>query len=121
MIEVDELAIDSAWMPSCCLVCRACNFALSLARSASTRLPTPASRLSCSLPTKPRCEASDFDPVPSVESALADPELRYVEAVIAAALAWVPMVEVVSILLPVTASVMIAFPSDMSCATTVMN
>jgi hypothetical protein len=35
------LAIDRACAPSCCLTCRACSFADSFARSASTRLPMP--------------------------------------------------------------------------------
>ena len=39
-------AIDRAWTPNCCLVCRAWSLALSLARSASTRFPTPAVMLS---------------------------------------------------------------------------
>src|ERR1700689_2469337 len=39
-------------MPSCCLTCRDCNIALSLAILASTRLPMPAVRVSDSLLTK---------------------------------------------------------------------
>ena len=35
------LAIDSAWMPSCCLTCSDCSEALSCAMLASTRLPMP--------------------------------------------------------------------------------
>src|SRR3982751_1907357 len=40
------LAIDKAWMPSCCLTCSDCNRALSWAMLASTRLPMPAVRVS---------------------------------------------------------------------------
>src|SRR5690606_13126562 len=65
----DWLAIDSAWTPSCCLVCRAWSFALSFARSASTRFPIPASTESCSFVMKFRCEPSDLEPVPSLGSA----------------------------------------------------
>src|SRR5436190_195509 len=40
------LAMDRAWMPSCCLTCSDCNRALSCAILASTRLPMPAVRVS---------------------------------------------------------------------------
>jgi len=50
------LAIDSAWMPSCCLTWSAWSFADSLARSASTRLPIPASTTSLSLLVKLSCD-----------------------------------------------------------------
>ena len=42
------LAIDNAWTPSCCLICSEVKFALSSARLASTRLPTPTLRMSTS-------------------------------------------------------------------------
>src|ERR1700733_7580066 len=47
--------MDSDWMPSCCLVCRACNCALSAARSASTRSPTPLVKASVRVLTKFDC------------------------------------------------------------------
>jgi len=39
----------TTWMPSACLTWSACSLALSSARSASTRLPTPSFRMSISL------------------------------------------------------------------------
>ena len=53
-------------MPSCCLVCSAVRLALSLATSASTRLPMPWVRLSCRLEMKLRWVARAFEPVPSL-------------------------------------------------------
>src|ERR1700761_4815085 len=38
--------MDRAWMPSCWRTCRLCNWALSWAMLASTRLPIPAVRVS---------------------------------------------------------------------------
>jgi hypothetical protein len=46
MICGDWFAIDKACTPSCCLTCKDCNIALSVAISASTRLPIPVVRLS---------------------------------------------------------------------------
>ena len=42
------MAIAKAWTPSCCLICSEVKFALSSARLASTRLPTPTFRMSIS-------------------------------------------------------------------------
>src|SRR5262249_6317138 len=108
-----ELAMDNAWMPSCCLVCRACRWALSLARSASTRLPTPAVIVSWSLPTNVRFEAIDFDAVPNLASA-ALTLLIDVCTVPIIAVAWVTVP-----IVPVAATVMLAPPTDRSWACTV--
>src|SRR3546814_10486983 len=55
MICGAELAIDSACAPSCCCTCRAWRLALSLAKSASTRLPTPVVSTSVSLEMQVAC------------------------------------------------------------------
>ena len=62
-------AMERAWTPSCCLVCSDWRVALSLARSASTRLPTPAVIVSCSLPTKVMWFCRAVDDVPSLARA----------------------------------------------------
>ena len=63
------LAMASACMPSCCFTCKACNRALSTARSASTRLPIPVFSVSCNLVTKILCAESFFADEPSRASA----------------------------------------------------
>ena len=61
-----SLAIDSAWMPSCCFVCRAWSRALSEAMSASTRLEMPVVSEVCRLETNFRWLARALEPVPSL-------------------------------------------------------
>src|ERR1700679_1665127 len=60
--------MDRAWTPSCCLTCKDCSSALSLAMSASTRLPTPLVSVSESLPAKPSWIENFFDPAESCAS-----------------------------------------------------
>src|SRR6185437_16630183 len=63
------LAIESAWAPNCCCTCRACSRALSLARSASTRLPTPEFNWSVSCETKVAWLLISLDCEPRLPSA----------------------------------------------------
>src|SRR5579862_53173 len=65
----DWLAMESAWTPSCCLTCRDCSSALSLAMSASTRLPTPVVSVSESFDAKPSWIENFFEPAESCASA----------------------------------------------------
>src|ERR1700744_248598 len=52
VIDGAELAIDRACTPNCCFTCKDCSLALSVAMSASTRLPIPAFNVSTSCDTK---------------------------------------------------------------------
>src|SRR3569833_882781 len=89
------LAMERAWTPSCCLVCSAWSVALSLARSASTRLPMPVCRVSESLDTKFSCVVSALDLVPSWASEALTLLLQVSTGVIiAVAIAVVPSVSV---------------------------
>src|SRR6266700_4229502 len=49
VIDGAAFAIERAWMPNCCLTCSDWSLALSVAMSASTRLPIPAFSVSTSL------------------------------------------------------------------------
>src|ERR1700761_5068459 len=89
------LAIDSAWIPSCCFTCRACRLALSCAMLASTRLPMPCVRVSDSF-----CEkVAWIENFAAPDDSLAKAELTLVSedwivATRVEALAWVEIVDV---------------------------
>ncbi len=51
-IDGAEFAIDRACTPSCCLTCKDCNIALSVAMLASTKLPMPVVNVDDSCVTK---------------------------------------------------------------------
>src|ERR1700754_4675433 len=89
------LAMDRAWMPSCCLTCSDWRRALSWARLASTRLPIPVVRVSDSFWAK----VAWIENFAAPDDSLARAELTLVsEAWIVAtradALAWVETVAV---------------------------
>src|ERR1700755_2885691 len=90
------LAIDRAWMPSCCLTCSDCNLALSCAMLASTRLPMPAVRVSDSFWVK----VAWIENLAAPDDSLARAELTlvsedWITLIRAEALAWVEIVDVV--------------------------
>src|ERR1700748_2170334 len=89
------LAIDSAWMSSCCFTCRDCNLALSCAMLASTRLPMPDVRVSDSFWAK----VAWIENFAAPDDSLARAELTLVSevwivATSVEALAWVEIVAV---------------------------
>src|ERR1700759_2548576 len=65
------LAIDRACTPSCCLTCKDCNWALSSAMLASTRLPMPLVRAADSFWAKSTWIENFFEPDDSFASAAA--------------------------------------------------
>src|SRR5438874_13033862 len=96
MVCGDWLAMDSAWMPRCCLTCSDWSLALSCAMLASTRLPIPATRVSDSFWAK----VAWIENFAAPDDNFARDELTLVSevwivATKAEALAWVEMVEVV--------------------------
>ncbi len=113
MMLVDWLAIDRAWTPSCCLVCRACRVALSEAMSASTRFEMPVCREVCSDCTKVRWLDRALEPVPSLVRAVFT-LVRSVSSVPMKALAAVAVANEA-----VADRVTLAPPSDRSSAWTV--
>src|SRR5580692_6583748 len=91
----DWLAIDSAWIPSCCLTCSDCNVALSCAMLASTRLPIPAVRVSDSFWAKVAWIENFAAPADNLASApLTLVREVWSVAIRAEALAWVEIVAV---------------------------
>src|SRR6202000_220567 len=89
------LAIDRAWMPSCCLTCSDCNWALSCAILASTRLPMPWVRVSDSFWVKVAWIENFAAPADNLASApLTLVREVWSVAIKAEALAWVEIVAV---------------------------